>query len=86
MGLKEKAEEDIYFAKRDQELIRALHEDDSQVSPDPDAGDTGSEIDDLRDEDDTAAPRKSQSPGNLAKHLRTLFHKMFRRSPDQIER
>lgn len=79
MGLKEKAEEDIYFAKRDRELIRALHESDSQVSPNTKAGDTGNESGELGDEDDTVAQRKSHGPGKIAKRLRAFLHKVFGR-------
>ena len=84
MGLKEKAEEDIYFAKRNRELIRALHEEDSRESLGPDAADTASEIDESGNKDDTLAAGRPHSPGKRAKHLRALFHKIFRLSPDKF--
>ena len=65
LRLKEKAEEDIYFAKRSEELIRALHETDSAEPPGKDA--------EVEAESSAESEKKPASPPKARWHgLRTI--------------
>lgn len=79
MRLKEKAEEDMYFAKRDRELIRASHEKKSVAPPEDNAEEKDIESGELEEDTIVATTTRWYHPWLIARHLRQLTRKVFRR-------
>ena len=78
MRLKEKAEEDIYFAKRDRELIRALHE--NQLAERPKGSAEEKNSNSMKLQEHTVETSESRyAYGSIAKYLRKLTGKLLKR-------
>lgn len=79
MRLKEKAEEDMYFAKRDRELIRASHEKKSVASPKDNADEKDIKSGELEEDTIVETTARWYDPGVIVRHLRQLTRKVLRR-------
>ena len=79
IGLKEKAEEDMFFAKRDRELIRALHEKQSVQHPKSSAEEKENKSAELQEDATVEIRARWYDPGTIARYLRKLTTKALRR-------
>ena len=79
MRLKEKAEEDMYFAKRDRELIRASHEEKSVAPTKDNADEKDIKSGELEEDTIVTSTTRWYNLGVIARHLRRLTRKVLRR-------
>jgi uncharacterized protein HemX len=78
LRLKEMAEEDIYFAKRDQELIRALHERKLAEHLEIDARKKKKKAADLQERYAKVTKKHRRDPWKLAERYRGLIEKALK--------
>ena len=78
LRLKEMAEEDIYFAKRDQELIKALHERKLAEHLEVDARKKKKQAEELQQKYAKATKKHRRDPVKLAERYRKLIAKALK--------
>ena len=76
--LKEKAEEEIYFAKRDRELIEALHEKSRVEHPEHDTGGTEVPSRELQKEPANSTMQPRHGFGIIGGYLRKLIGRVLK--------
>ena len=78
IGLKEKADEEMYFARRDRELIRALHEKQSVQHPMSRAEEKDDKSVELQEDSTVEVRARWYDPGTIARYLRKITEKTLR--------
>lgn len=79
--LKEKAEEDIYFARRNRELIKALHEKNQVERPENDTGSKDNQPGELQKDAAPSTRQPAYDRGNIAERCRKLIDKVLKFRP-----
>lgn len=79
MRLREKAEEDRYFARRDRDLIRALHEQQSADHMNGSVEEKGKISVGSQDDATVQADTKCDASGTIARYLQKLTAKVLKR-------